>query len=189
MRCSGDAASRRLQDQGEDVGEDEDPCVKSRAKDAELGTKLDDDVFQGQVDARGDEGGSDDQAADLGLEAVAGPRVGMHHDAADVANGFGEAAEGEGDAEGPCPVADALDQLDQTAKGEERAEESVGAEIGCITVDGQVHGAVFGDVGAVFRGLKGWRKDAPICGVRLRTQHPGNAAGLTRIETERAGEG
>ena len=167
--CGGDATSGALKDQGEDIREDEDPGVEPRAEDAELRAELDDDVFEGQVYTRGDEGWGDDQTADLGLEARAGPSVGVHNNAANVADCLGETAEGEGDPEGPCSVANALDQLDQTAETEERAEKSIGAEIWFVAVDCQVHGAVHGDIGAVLGGFEGRGQDSTVRGVGLRT--------------------
>ena len=163
----GNPASSALHDQGEQVAEDEDPGVESRAEDAVLRAAFNDDVFQSQIDACGDESGCDDEAADLRLEAVTGPRVGVHHDAADVADCFGEGAEGECDAEGPCFVADALDEVDEAADGEDCAVEGVGGERGRVAVDGLVDGTIRGDIGAVCGGETGGREDATVCGVGL----------------------
>ena len=73
--CRGDAAACALQDEGEQITEDEDPGVELGA-DAGVGAADgEDEVFEREVDARGDEGGRDDQAADLDVEAVLVPWV------------------------------------------------------------------------------------------------------------------
>lgn len=165
----GDAASGPLHDEREQVTEDEDPGVEARAEDAVLRPQFNDDVLQRQIDAGGDEGRGDDEAADLGLEAVAGPGVGVHHDAADVADGLGQGAESEGDAEGPCLVADTLNEVDEAADGEDGAKKGVGGEGWGIAVDGLVDGTVRRDVCAVDGGEVRGRENTAVGGIGLRT--------------------
>ncbi len=68
-RARGQASTSALEDEGKDVAADEDPGVELGAEAGGVGAQFDDDVFEGEVDAGGDEGGGDDQAADLGFEA------------------------------------------------------------------------------------------------------------------------
>ena len=127
VRGGGDPTARALEDERQDVGEDENPGVEARLEDAELRAEFDDDVFESQVDACGDEGRGDDQAADLDFEAVGGPGVVVEDDAADVAEGFGEGADGEGDQVRPGFVADAVEKVVDAAEGEDGGEEGVRA--------------------------------------------------------------
>lgn len=53
-------------------------------------------MLQTEIDARGQEGGCEDETADLDLEGGA-EGVGVHHYAANVAETFAEAADDEGD--------------------------------------------------------------------------------------------
>ena len=157
-----------MEDQGEDVAEDEDPGVESGLEEGELWAEFNDDMLEGEVDAGGDEGGSDDEAADLRLEAAGVVGVVVHDQAADVADGFGEGAQAEGDHEGPGLEADSLDQVDEEADAEEGAEEGVGAQRGCVAVDGLVDGAVDVDIAAVLGGVEGGGEDAAVGSVGLR---------------------
>lgn len=58
--------------------------------------------LESEIDARGDESGRDDQAADLGLETSFAPRVAVHHHPTDVAYCFPQTAEEQGNEVGPC---------------------------------------------------------------------------------------
>lgn len=51
-------------------------------------TNRQDEVLEGEIDACGDEGGRDDDAADLDVEAGVTPWVVVEHDAPNVAEGF-----------------------------------------------------------------------------------------------------
>ena len=64
-------------------------------------------MFQGEVDGRGNEGWGNDETNDLRVKPGFEVGVGVQQDAADVSDGFGEAAQGEGDHVGPCLVTDA----------------------------------------------------------------------------------
>ena len=182
IASGGDAASGTLQYERKEVGNDEEPGVEPRAQDTELGSKFNHDVFQHEIDTRRDEGRGQDQTAYLDLEALDRVRIMIHDDAANVADRLEERADGEGDPEGPCFVADALDQLDYTAKPKEGAEEGVGAEIGRVAVDGQVHGAVFGDRGAVLDGEAVGRQNPAVGGIGLRTLDHDRLRGSVRVD-------
>lgn len=67
----GDAAARALQDEREQVAQDEDPGIVFGPDAGEVPADGEDEVFEGEVDPRGEEGGRYDQAADLDVEAVA----------------------------------------------------------------------------------------------------------------------
>ena len=72
---SGSATASALDDEGEDIAEDEDPGVEAGFQPGKGGAQLDDDVLEGEVDGGGNEGGSDDETADLDLKTVARPRI------------------------------------------------------------------------------------------------------------------
>lgn len=86
-RARGQASTGALEHEREEVAADEDPGVELGSEAGGVGAELDDDVFEGEVDAGGDEGGGDDQAADLGFETGGGPRIVVQEDSADVACG------------------------------------------------------------------------------------------------------
>lgn len=50
-----------------------------------IGTNRQNKVLESEIDAGGDKGGRDDDAADLDVEAGVTPRVVMEHDAPNVA--------------------------------------------------------------------------------------------------------
>lgn len=81
----GQASSSALEDEGEEIAKDEDPGVPLGTDAREFVADFEYDVFEGEIDAGGQEGGGDDQAANLDVEAVAGPGVGVEHDTTDVA--------------------------------------------------------------------------------------------------------
>lgn len=87
MRLSGgvDTAADALEDETEDVEGDEEPCVEAGIETGEVRAYSEGDVLEGEVDAGADEGGRQDQADDLDLEAVGRPRVVVQDDAADIA--------------------------------------------------------------------------------------------------------
>lgn len=82
--CS-EGTADSLENEGEDVAGDENPCVHAGLDAGEFGADFEDDMFEGEVDAGGDEGGGDDQAADLDLETIGIPGVVVEHDATDIA--------------------------------------------------------------------------------------------------------
>lgn len=85
LRGGVDAAADALQDEAEDVEGDEDPGVQAGLQAGQPGADGQGDVLEGEVDAGADEGGRQDEADDLDLEAVQGPRVAVQQEAADVA--------------------------------------------------------------------------------------------------------
>ncbi len=82
--CRCDASAGSLQDEGEEIGEAEDPGVELGSDAGEVGAEFEGNVFEGQVNARGDEGGGDDEAADLNFESIRRPRVAVEHYPSDV---------------------------------------------------------------------------------------------------------
>ena len=122
---SGDAAAGALQDEGEQIAQDEDPGVVLRPDAGVVAADGQHEVFQGEVDARGEEGGRDDQAGDLDVEAVAVKRVVVQHDTPDVADRFAETAKAQRDHVGPRAPSYARDEVEYQADGEEDEEEIV----------------------------------------------------------------
>ena len=57
-----------MENEGEEVAEDEDPGVEFGSYPGVVAADGQDEVLQGQVDAGGDEGGSDDETGDLDVE-------------------------------------------------------------------------------------------------------------------------
>ena len=82
-RC--DASAGSLYDEGEKIGEAEDPGVEFGSNAGEVGAEFEGDVFEGEVDAGGDEGGGNDETADLDFESIGGPRVAVKHDSSHIA--------------------------------------------------------------------------------------------------------
>lgn len=68
--CSCDASTGSLEDEGEKVGEAEDPGVELGSYAREIGTELESDMFEGEVYPSGDEGRGDDETTDLDFESV-----------------------------------------------------------------------------------------------------------------------
>lgn len=60
-----------MEDEGEEIAHDEDPGVVFGLEAGEARADFEDAVLEGEVDAGGEEGGGDDQAADLDLKADA----------------------------------------------------------------------------------------------------------------------
>jgi hypothetical protein len=110
-------------------------------------------VLKRQINSGRQEGRRDDEAADLRVEARAGPRVVVQDYAAHVADCLAQAAEAHGDHEGPCFELEALDELDGEEDAEGAAEEGVHGEGGVVAVDCLVDWAQGGDGGAVLGGF------------------------------------
>lgn len=110
-------------------------------------------MLKRQINSGRQEGRRDDEAADLRVEARAGPGVTMQDDTPHVADGLTEAAEAHGDHEGPCFELEALDELNGEEEAEGATEESVYGEGGVVAVDCLVDWAQGGDVGAVLGGF------------------------------------
>lgn len=82
-----------------------------------------DDAAEAEVDAAGEEGGADGQAADLHEEAVLGPGVEGAHDAAGVAEDLEDGAGDEGKGEAEAAAGDGVG-ADEAEEGEaEEGEE------------------------------------------------------------------
>lgn len=93
----------------------------------------------------------------------------MHHDSASVANDFRQGTDSERDPKGPCLVTDALDEIDETTKAEDCAEDKIGGKRGSVAVDGEVIGAVVVDIGTILGAETRRWKDTTIGRVGLRT--------------------
>ena len=72
---SGDATSRTLEDEREEITEAEDPCIPFWLYAAVFTADGDDEIFQSEIDGACKEGGGDDETADLDVEAVAVPWI------------------------------------------------------------------------------------------------------------------
>lgn len=81
----GDAAANGLDDEAAQVGGQEDEGVPARADARHGRVEVDGDVLERQVDGDADEGGREDDGADLQLKRAVVPRVGVQLDAANVA--------------------------------------------------------------------------------------------------------
>lgn len=103
------------------------------------------EVLQRQVDARGEKGGRQHEAADLDVEVGLVPWVAVHEDAANVADSFAAAAHGCGDGEGAQAVFEAEVDLEERANGEDGKEDCIAGEGGVVAVDGGSDGAGGGD--------------------------------------------
>ena len=66
--CRSDTTPRCLQDQRPNIASDEYPREQLRLESRMLGAQVEDDVFQGEVDSGGDEGGREDETDDLEFE-------------------------------------------------------------------------------------------------------------------------
>lgn len=75
--CSGDAASDGLDDEAAQVGGEEDDWVPARGDAGDGRVEVDGDVLEGEVDGDADEGGREDDCADLELEGAVVPGVGV----------------------------------------------------------------------------------------------------------------
>ena len=123
-----------MQDQGQEVAEDEDPSVELGSYPGVVTADCQDEVFEGEVDTGGDECGSNDETADLNVEAVAVERIIVQHYATNIAHAFAETSHAYGNHVGPGPVFDAEDNIRNATDSEESAEEGIGPEIGVIAV-------------------------------------------------------
>ena len=77
----------------------------------------------------------------------------MHEEAADVAKGFDDAAEEEGDRVGVGAVAVAESDLGEGAEDEDGEEEGVEGEGGAVAIDCVLDGADIGELGTVVENL------------------------------------
>ena len=68
--CSCDASTGSLDDEGEKVGEAEDPSVEFGSYAREVGAELESNVFEGKVYPGGDEGRGDDETTNLDFKSV-----------------------------------------------------------------------------------------------------------------------
>lgn len=82
---SGDAASDGLDDEAAQVGGEEDDWVPARGDAGDGRVEVDGDVLEGEVDGDADEGGREDDCADLELEGAVVPGVRVKLDATNVA--------------------------------------------------------------------------------------------------------
>ena len=108
-------------------------------------------MLQCEIDAGGDQGGRDDEADDLRLEAVLAVWVVVHDDATDVTDELAKAAETESNlsmvnslpsmfsvrTHHECPrfVPYTLHNVDDHADTEEGCEEGIGTETGIVAVE------------------------------------------------------
>ena len=84
FRSRGDASTGALEDQRQEIAADEDPGVPFGGDAREVGPEGEDHVLEGEVDAGGEEGRGDDEAADLDVEAVTVPRIIVQHYTANI---------------------------------------------------------------------------------------------------------
>ena len=70
ISCSCDASTGSLDDEGEKVGEAEDPGVKLGSYAREVGAELESNVFEGKVYSGGDEGRGDDETTNLDFKSI-----------------------------------------------------------------------------------------------------------------------
>ena len=68
--CSCDASTGSLNNEGEKVGEAEDPGVELGSYAREVGANLESNVFEGEVYSGRDEGRGDDETTDLDLKSI-----------------------------------------------------------------------------------------------------------------------
>lgn len=85
VRRRSDTSAGSLEHERQQIAADEDPGVPFCADARGLGAEGEDHVFEGEVDAGGEEGRGDDEAADLDVEADAIIGVAVEHYSADVA--------------------------------------------------------------------------------------------------------
>lgn len=83
--CGGDASADGLDDEAAEVGGEEDSGIPLGRDAGELGAEVEGDVFEGEVDGYADEGGGEDDGADLEFEGGFVVGVVVEEDAADVA--------------------------------------------------------------------------------------------------------
>lgn len=79
-----DTTADSLQAEAKDVEGDEDPGVQSRRDARKAWADCACNVFEGEIDAGADEGGSKDDADEIQFEAWVGPRIGVHQNSANV---------------------------------------------------------------------------------------------------------
>jgi hypothetical protein len=150
----GHGAADGLEDEGDEVAGDELDmlvCVNIRsngrkAHDASVPLGLDagvirakgvDDLAQGEVDAGGEEGRADGEAADLHEEDLVDPLVLVGDDAACVAEDFAEDAEEHGDEEGEAAAGEGVGQdVEEGGEGEDGDEGDVGGQVNAVTGKG-----------------------------------------------------
>ena len=82
-RCN--ASTSSLYDEGEKIREAEDPGVEFRTNAGEVGAEFEGNVFEGEIDAGGDEGRGNDETTDLDFKSIGRPRVTVKHDSSHIA--------------------------------------------------------------------------------------------------------
>ena len=147
-----------MEDEGEDVGADEDDGVGPRFE-AREGFAVDDyDAGKAEVDTGGEEGGSDGEADEIPAKIMRGlgivyrtwlalhqewirlEHIIVHLHPCHVANHFQRLAEDPGDQEGPCAVIHPKQDLCGKAGGEEGEEEGIAAKRGDVVDVSPAHG-------------------------------------------------
>lgn len=129
-----DTAARGLQNQRADITADENPGEQLGFQARVLGAQVEDDMFQGQIDTGGDEGGRENQAHDLELEAALVPGVIPQQYSTDIPRHFHQSADGQRDEQGPCSKIEPVSDLEDAAYAEEGGKEDVSALVWDISV-------------------------------------------------------
>lgn len=91
---SGNTTTSGLQEDAEGVAADEDPSVEMRLELRIFRSVVEDQMLEGEVDAGGQEGWTQNQAHNLYLESCLRPWIVMHDDSAAVADTFSGTAKG-----------------------------------------------------------------------------------------------
>lgn len=97
-------------------------------------------MLEAEVHGTGDEGGRDDEAANLDLEADGVEGVVPEHDTAYVADSFTQATQGHANHVSPCLVSDAESELNEETEAEETCEEAVPANAGIVAIECSLYG-------------------------------------------------
>lgn len=129
--AGGDATSRSLEDEGEEIAAAEDNSVCARAEAGEVLAIDNDDSPKAEVDGGGKEGGSNSQADEINEEVVTGRVKGIlvQHDATNVAYDFATEAEEHGSHVAPGLVADAEEEVSEDVETEDAGVEGIATQI------------------------------------------------------------
>lgn len=143
-RDAGESAARALQDQADDVAGDEDEGIVSRFNPGKgvfvvvfvFAAEEPHHVTHAEVYGGSEERRTQGQTADLHQKPVVAERVIVQHDAADVADDFGDAAQKDGDGEGRfAEEKDALEEVCESGQSEDGEEGDVCGEGRAVLVD------------------------------------------------------
>ena len=147
----------RLDEDGGEVGADKDPRVPLRFDHGTLWTKVDDEVLGRNGDCSGHKRRTEDEEEQLNDKGRVRPRVIVHDDATDVTEELEERSHGEVTCEAPCFGLVGEPSLGDEEDEETNGEEDAGAEVEVIAVQGQLDGALRGDIVAgLVRGSEVW---------------------------------